>query len=411
MPRKRLRIGLVFGGRSAEHGISRISALNIWRHLDPRKYEVIPIAISRDGCWFLQERGQLPESAKNALPVYRNVPEVFFLSRPGSGLLVSQTRNSQLATRNSKLDVVFPALHGPNGEDGTIQGLLELSGIPYVGCGVLASAVGMDKDAARRLAREAGIPVTPWRMVLWWEPRGSSKFQVPSSKPEIQNSKLGAATLAHRVPGSPRTAQPQDFYRNLGEEVGGDFGWPVFVKPARLGSSVGISKVGAAKGLQGACELAFRYDDKILIEKAVIGAREIECAVLGDSEDLWVATPGEIRPKHEFYSYQAKYLDPDGAEFQIPAGLNADQMNVVQKMARESFLALGAEGLGRVDFLMDPKSGSCYFNEINTMPGFTSISMYPKMMEATGLPLPKLLDRLIELAMKRQKRRSRLRVK
>lgn len=269
-----------------------------------------------------------------------------------------------------KFDVVFPALHGPMGEDGTVQGLLELLDTAYVGCGVLASSVAMDKDVAFRLAAQAGLAVPAYHVLRRYE---WNKF--------VRKADAAAA------------------------EFGRELGFPVFVKPARLGSSVGVSKIKTADAMGEACREAFRYDDKIIIEKG-IDAREIECAVLGDHEDILVSAPGEVIPKHEFYSYEAKYIDPDGAQLKIPAQLTASEAASVREAAKTVFLAFEGEGMARVDFLLDKSSGVFYFGEINTIPGFTSISMYPKMMEASGVPYARLLDRLIELAMKRKGRQS-----
>ncbi|MBI4063000.1 MAG: D-alanine--D-alanine ligase [Elusimicrobia bacterium] len=363
---KKIRVALLFGGRSAEHEISRISALAILRNLDPKKYEVIPIAIERNGRWLLQDAKRLGKSAKEALPVYTNAPEVLLSPKEGSQSLVPV---GSRAKSNYAFDVVIPMLHGPMGEDGTIQGLLELLGVPYVGCGVLSSAVGMDKDVAYRLAHESGITIAAYKVVRRWQWES----------------------------GGPRWRE------NLKQEIGERMNWPVFVKPTRLGSSVGISKVKSAEAFMAACQEALRYDDKIIIQKAV-DAREIECAVLGDSEEVFVAAPGEVIPKHEFYSYEAKYLDPDGAVLKIPADLTPKQAEQVKNLAQRSFLAFDCEGMARVDFLLDRNSSIFYFSEINTIPGFTSISMYPKMMEASGIPYPKLLDRLIALALKRKAR-------
>ena len=331
---RKLRVAVLCGGKSAEHDISLISAKNVLSHLDRKKYDVTRVFIGRDGKW---DHSLLPNGKK------------------------------------APFDVVFPVLHGPFGEDGTVQGLLELADLPYVGCGVLASAVGMDKEISYRLASAAGIPVPPFVIAL------RSRWKQRPAK--------------------------------VRSDVAG-LGFPVFVKPARLGSSVGISKVKTAAGLARAMEVAFLYDDKVIVEKG-INAREIECAVLGDADHAEVSIPGEVVTslKHDFYSYSAKYLDPEGAALKIPAPLSRAQAEKVRDLAVRAFKTLDCHGLTRVDFLMDKKSGRFYFGEVNTLPGFTAHSLYPKLWEASGLKLPKLLDRLIALAQSRHQRRSALRVK
>jgi D-alanine-D-alanine ligase len=276
------------------------------------------------------------------------------------------------AASNTAIDVVFPVMHGPLCEDGTIQGLLELADVPYVGSGVLASAVGMDKDVAKRLVRDAGLPIVPYLTIkdVSWK---------------------------------------KDFDA-LSEKAFKTIGLPLFVKPANLGSSVGVHKVKQREELRSALEDAFRYDTKILIEKA-INAREIEFAVLENSDPSaipLVSQPGEIVPRHEFYSYEAKYLDDKGAELLIPAKLDSSQIARGQQIAREVFTILECEGMARVDFFVDRNTGDFYFNEVNTLPGFTSISMYPKMWEASGIPYDELLNRLIDLAMARHRRKRKL---
>ncbi len=370
---RKLRVAVLFGGRSAEHEISRISALAVLRNLDPKKYEVVPIAIERDGRWLLQDKTKLLANAKDALPVYKNTPEVLFSQKVNNQSLVvlnSSAQKRKNAKTQKRFDVVFPVLHGPMGEDGTIQGFLELAGIPYVGSGVLASAVGMDKEVALRLVSQAGVLVPPYKVFRQWQ---------------WKNKKV------------------------IKEEVAHDLSWPVFVKPARLGSSVGVSKVKSDSDFFKACEAAFGYDDKIIIEKA-ISAREIECALLGDSETLVASIPGEIIPsaKHEFYSYEAKYLDPDGAALKIPADLDPALTRQTRDLAKKCFLVLECEGMARIDFFLEKGTDLLYFSEVNTIPGFTSISMYPKMMEASGVSYPKLLDKLIQLAIKRAKAKKSL---
>jgi D-alanine-D-alanine ligase len=320
MPKK-IRVGILFGGKSVEHEISLLSASNVIAALDRKKYTPVLLKIDKRGRW-------------------QTKPEVFF----------------------RKVDVVFPILHGPLGEDGTVQGLLKLAGVPFVGASVLGSAVGMDKDVMKRLLREAGIPV--------------AKF----------------ITLRKGEPCSYREA-----VKLLDS--------PLFVKPANTGSSVGISKVKRAKDFKAAVQQAFTYDTKVIIEESIVG-REIECAVLGNHKPI-ASIPGEVIPTHEFYSYEAKYLDEQGARIEVPAKLTQGQVTAVRKLSIEAFQVLECSGLGRVDFFLTER-GELYVNEINTIPGFTSISMYPKLFEATGIPYAELIDRLIMLALERFDEEGRL---
>lgn len=360
----KLRVLVLFGGKSAEHEISLISAANVLRHLDPKRYEAVPVFIDRRGRWLLQDRARLLRG-QEATPATGDSREVL----PSMEHSLVPLR----AGPGRAVDVVFPVLHGPFGEDGTVQGLLELADLPYVGCGVLASAVGMDKEVSYRLAAHAGIPVPPYVTVL---------------RSEWTRAAKAASGRAARL------------------------GYPVFVKPARLGSSVGISKVEKSAELARAMEVAFLYDDKVIVEKG-IQAREIECAALGTPEDVKVSVPGEVitGAQHDFYSYSAKYLDPEGAALKVPAPLSRGQTRKVRDLAARAFKALDCYGLTRVDFLMDKRSGRFYFGEINTLPGFTPHSLYPRLWEASGLPFPKLLDELIRLAQDRHRRRRSLRVK
>lgn len=356
----KLRVGILFGGRSGEHEVSLVSAASVIEALDPEKYEIIPIGITRSGRWLAGpgayeavmedgntrldlERYILPEAGKNEL----TAPRPFVKPLP--------------------VDVIFPVLHGPFGEDGTIQGVLELADIPYVGAGVLGSAVGMDKDVHKRLLRDAGIPVVPFLAVR----AGSAEKNIASVLASIEDS----------------------------------IGFPCFVKPANLGSSVGISKVRTRDGLKPALGHAFEFDAKIIIEKAVPDAREIECAVLG-SENPLPSIPGEVIASNEFYDYDAKYVDGK-SELKIPAPLDDDTTQHVRGLAVDVFTCLECEGMARVDFLLG--DGDVFVNEINTIPGFTSISMYPKLFEATGISYPELIDRLIQLAISRAERRRKLR--
>jgi D-alanine-D-alanine ligase len=369
---KKIRVAVLYGGRSGEHEISLQSAASVIRHLDPDRFEIVPISVDKTGRWRLNDVS-LIEAAKGAkaLPIYKDAPDVVLPpnSLQGGANLLPLTAGS---TAPRVIDVVFPVMHGPLCEDGTIQGLLELADLPYVGNGVLASAVGMDKDVAKRLARDAGIPIVPY---------------IALKKEKWAREK---ATIASRV-----------------EK---ELGLPVFVKPANMGSSVGVHKVKETGVLQGAIQDAFRYDTKILVEKA-IAAREIECAALespDEGEAPMISIAGEIVPSHEFYSYEAKYLDENGAALLIPAKLSAAEMAQVQKIAAQAFTTLECEGMARVDFFLDKNSGQFYFNEVNTIPGFTSISMYPKMWEASGIKYSELLSRLIDLAIARHARKKAL---
>ena len=359
-PMKKLRVGILFGGRSGEHEVSLTSATSVIAAMDPDKYEVVPIGITQKGCWLLGS------SSEKLLPgVLAHGKPVTVTTEPGRQGLMPLETNS---TSPEKLDVVFPVLHGTFGEDGTVQGLLELAGLPYVGAGVLGSAVGMDKDVMKRLFREAKLPAIPW---------------VALRRGEWQS-------------------QPEKFRRLIEKK----FRYPVFVKPANLGSSVGISKVHNRKELGPAIELACSYDSKVLVERAIRG-REIECSVLGNDKPE-ASVPGEVIPVNEFYDYEAKYVK-EGSELVIPAKLNARKTREVQQLALRAFQAAECAGMARVDFLLDRRTEKLFVNEINTIPGFTPISMYPKLWEASGLPYPKLVDRLIELALERQREKDRTR--
>jgi D-alanine-D-alanine ligase len=386
---KILRVGILFGGRSGEHEVSLLSAASVLSAIDKEKYEVVPIGITKDGRWLTAEHAENllqgkpiheprqlragdPE-ATAAAAVLAQGESVVFPPEPvhrQSGLVPFQTE-AALARRASdraiNVDVIFPVLHGTFGEDGTIQGLLELADIPYVGAGVLGSAAGMDKDIMKSLFLAAGIPIV-------------KHFTILRSAWEKQPEKI----------------------RKLVENK---LKYPVFVKPANLGSSVGISKARDRKELGPAMEEAAKFDRKIVIEQGVGGkmkkAREIECSVLGN-DDPAASVPGEIVPGKEFYDYTAKYVD-EGSTLIIPAKLNKAETKQVQELAVRAFKAVDCSGLARVDFLMDPNSRKIYLNEINTMPGFTSISMYPKLWAASGLAYADLIDRLIQLGLERHK--------
>ena len=384
---EKLRVGILFGGRSGEHEVSLLSAASVLNAIDKEKYDVVPIGITKEGRWLTAEHaenllaGKLqieprnlragdPDMTEPAAVLHRGEAAVFPPEpvHRDKGLVPFQADASPLrraSDRAINVDVIFPVLHGTFGEDGTIQGLLELADIPYVGAGVLGSAAGMDKDIMKSLFIAAGIPIVKHVTILRsaWE-RDSKKIE------KLVSSKLK---------------------------------YPVFVKPANLGSSVGISKAHDRHELDSAIEEAARFDRKIVIEEGVGGkkekAREIECSVLGNDE-AQASIPGEIVPIKEFYDYNAKYLD-EGSKLIIPAKLTKTQTRKVQEMAVQAFKAVDGSGLARVDFLMDPKPGKIYLNEINTMPGFTSISMYPKLWAASGLAYSDLIDRLIQLAMER----------
>lgn len=366
---KKIRVMVLYGGRSGEHEISLRSAASVIRFLDPQRYEVLPIAIDKQGKWLLNDISLIEKSAE-VLPVYKDAPTVLLPPNPGSAERGLIQLGSQKKTEG--IDVVFPVMHGPLCEDGTIQGLLELADVPYVGCGVLSSAVGMDKDIAKRLIRDSGLPIVPYvgfKRDAW-----------------VKNSE------------------------KIKRQIFKELQFPVFVKPANLGSSVGIHKVKQPDQLEAAIEDALKYDLKIVVEQG-ISAREIELAVLEniqDGEFPLVSTPGEIRPKHEFYSYDAKYIDVDGAELLLPAPLEPAQVQEARQLAQKAFEALDCEGMARVDLFLDKQTGKFYFNEVNTIPGFTSISMYPKMWEYSGISYTDLLDRLIQLAIARHERKAKL---
>lgn len=349
----KLRVGLVFGGRSVEHEVSLSSASSVLGALDPSRYEVALIAIAPDGRWHL---------GTPALPLAAAVEgtEVSLPAAPSDHTLVSLGGAGEGGSLD--LDVVFPIVHGRGGEDGSLQGLLELAGVAYVGSGVLGSALQMDKEVAKRLLAAAGLPVVEWACV------------------------------------HSRDLQRDD--RDATERVLHEIGLPLFVKPANQGSSVGISRADERAQLLPALRDAARYDTKILVERAV-DAREIEVALLGN-DPIEASVPGEIRTRRRFYDYEAKYLDED-TELLVPAPLDDAQTRHVQRLAVEAVQALEGAGLARVDFLMDRHSGQFYVNEVNSIPGFTENSMFPRLWEASGVPYPALLDRLIELALERHR--------
>ena len=359
--KKRLTVALLFGGKSAEHEISLISARNIVAAMDKNKYNIVAIGIDKQGCWHLDEGAKLllgGERARVEFPDAKNATAIM----PGKSATPVVRQRGALGLTG--IDVVFPILHGPFGEDGTVQGLLKLANLPFVGAGVLGSAVGMDKDVMKRLLRDAGIAI--------------GKFVAFERSDKISFAKVKRA-----------------------------LGMPIFVKPANLGSSVGISKVTKPSQFSAAVREAFRYDNKIVIEEFIAG-REIECSVLGNDHPI-ASLPGEIIVNHDFYSYDAKYLDAHGSRLEIPAKLPAKVIKQIRQTAIQVYKALCCEGMGRIDFFIQ-KNGRVLVNEINTIPGFTKISMYPKMWEATGISYTKLIDRLIGLALERFRREQRLKV-
>ena len=370
----KLRVGVIYGGRSGEHEVSLASAAAVFRNLDPQRYDAVPIKIEKDGRWTLPARPPTIVKAADVIAgqieAAGDAPETHLVAHPGGDTLLSLNRGAGgAAPRGMMLDVVFPVLHGPYGEDGTVQGLLELANVPYVGAGVLASAVGMDKAAMKLVFAARGLPVCDY---------------VVLTKREWQRDERGSMrAIVDRL------------------------GFPVFVKPANLGSSVGISKARHATELRAAIELAAGFDRKVVVEAAVPNAREIEVAVLGN-DDPEASVPGEVIPSRDFYDYQAKYIDDD-SKVVIPAPLPEAQSAEIRRLAIEAFKAIDGSGLARVDFLLSRDSGLLYLNELNTLPGFTTISMYAKMWAATGVDYPTLLDRLIQLALERHADKQLLR--
>jgi D-alanine-D-alanine ligase len=370
-PAARQRVGLLFGGRSAEHDVSRLSAANILRALDPNRYDVIPIGIGRDGRWRLCDRGNGAGTGAPALEIPEAAPEIALIPGGGGEIVLLDAASAARPARLG-VDLVLPVLHGPNGEDGTVQGALELAGIPFVGSGVLGSAAAMDKDFSKRLLREGGIPIVPFLAITSRSPTGY----------EAAAEALGSGEL--------------------------------FVKPANMGSSVGVSRVRSAEEYARASAHAFRYDEKLLVERSVAGAREIECSVLEyPSGELRASPPGEIVPAaaHGFYTYDAKYIDPNGARLRAPAELPPALAERIGALALASFRTLGCEGLARVDFFLESRRAAqhleeIFVNEVNTLPGFTAISMYPKLWEAAGLSQEALMDVLIAHALARHARRA-----
>jgi D-alanine-D-alanine ligase len=364
---KKLRVGVIYGGRSGEHEVSVASAAAVFQNLDPERYLPIAILIDKEGRWALPARPPAISIAADVIHAGRKgisepSREAHLVAQPGGDTLLTVDRREQGAVVSGLgLDVVFPVLHGPYGEDGTVQGLLELANVPYVGAGVLASAVGMDKAAMKKAFAADHLPICDYEVVLTREWRRDERAVMTT--------------------------------------IGTRLGFPVFVKPANLGSSVGISKARHATELRDAMNLAAQFDRKIVVEAAVPKAREIECSVIGNDEPE-ASVPGEVVPSREFYDYEAKYLDA-GSQLLIPAPISKSQTEKVRELALAAFRAIDGAGMARVDFLMAGETGMIYLNEVNTIPGFTTIGMYSKMWAASGLPFPALLDRLIGLALER----------
>ena len=357
------RVAILFGGKSAEHEVSLQSAKNVIEAIDKDKYEVVLIGINKDGQWYLNDQSQFLLAAKDPKLIKLNK-----VDQDQKVALVSADKGQQLVSLADgqpagPIDVVFPVLHGPFGEDGTVQGLLKLANVPFVGASVLGSAVGMDKDIMKRLLRDANLPIADF--LVFNKSKNNINFD------GVQN-KLGC---------------------------------PFFIKPANLGSSVGISKVKGKEEFKKALDEAWQFDNKIIVEENIKG-REIECSVLGNEQPK-ASLPGEVIPKHDFYSYDAKYIDENGAALEIPAKLSNDGIKKIQELAVKSFKVLNCEGMARADFFLKD-NGEVIVNEINTIPGFTKISMYPKLWEASGISYTELIDQLIQLAIDRYHKEQKL---
>jgi D-alanine-D-alanine ligase len=365
---RKVRVGVIFGGRSGEHEVSLASARSVMDAMDKQKYEIVPIGITHEGRWIASGD---PMKALEAGDVDASQPAAL-LGDPSQHSLMrlQDTERAIEATRLAELDVIFPVLHGPYGEDGTVQGLLELAGIPYVGAGVTSSALGMDKAIFKDVCRAHGLPIVDYL---------AFKRKEWDADPE-----------------------------GVMDQVEQRLGYPLFTKPANLGSSVGISKCHDRDGLARGLAEAARYDRKLLVEVAVPGAREIEVSVLGNDDPI-ASLPGEVIPSREFYSYEAKYIDrgEDASRLLIPAPLSPEQTALVRDLAVRAYRAIDCAGMARADFLLSGQAGALYVNELNTIPGFTAISMYPKLWEATGILYAELIDRLIGLALERYQDKER----
>jgi len=374
VPGEKIIVGILYGGRSSEHEVSLRSAASVFKRLDRKRFEPRTIYIDKQGTFhWANVPESFAQSGESSLPQAVMTPEVVLLPRPhkdsrGRPKAVFTYLDVAHAGKMEMVDVLIPMLHGKNCEDGTLQGLFESAEVAYTGSGVIGSAIGMDKEVAKRLAEHADIPVVPYRVARSWD-----------------------------------SIQKRELLRN---EVQNAFGFPVFVKAAREGSSVGVYKVKTREEFLPKLEEAFRYDNKVLIEKAIT-AREIEFSVLQNPDRSlkpFVSTPAEIIPTHEFYTYDAKYNDEAGAGFKIPAEITPEQYQKMTQMVEKIFVTLELEGYARVDLFLDRDSGAFYMNEVNTLPGFTSISMFPKLFEVSGIPYTELLTKLIELALLRNKR-------
>jgi D-alanine-D-alanine ligase len=362
MGERKLRVGVVFGGRSGEHEVSLASATSVLSALDEAKYEIVPIGIAPDGRWISSMKALAMLKAKETL---EDEPERFLVPEPNRQALISA---GDRVEHSVPLDVVIPLVHGTFGEDGSLQGLLELADIPYVGAGVLGSALGMDKIVQKQVLAQASFPVVKYRWFL--------------------------------------TSAFREDRRKVIRDCEAHLRYPMFVKPANTGSSVGISKAHTRKELQEGLTVAAEYDRRLIVEQGIPSAREIECAVLGNEEPL-ASVLGEIVPSNEFYDYEAKYVDGKSAAI-IPASLPAPLAREIRAMAVAAFRTIDCAGMARVDFFVGRRTGRVVLNELNTIPGFTSISMYPKLWEASGVPYGELLDRLIALALERHRQKSSL---
>jgi D-alanine-D-alanine ligase len=369
----KLRVGVIFGGRSGEHEVSIASAASVLNALNAEKYEVVPIGITHEGHWLagVDPQPLLSGARMEDALTSGQATAVAMTGDPTSrGLVPVESPDDDPESGGQHpqrpLDIVIPVLHGTYGEDGTMQGLLEMAGVPYAGCGVLGAALGMDKDTAKMVFRAAGLPIVDWLTIRRVE------FE--------RDPDAVCARIGERFPGA------------------------VFVKPANMGSSVGVGKAHDATELPGVITQALKYDHKAIVEPAV-NCRELECGVLGNDEPI-ASVVGEVVPSNEFYDYNAKYID-NASRLYIPAEIPTETAESLRQLAVKAFLALGLSGLARVDFFLDKDSGQVFLNEVNTMPGFTQISMYPKLWEASGIPYPQLLDRLIQLGLERHAEKQR----
>lgn len=369
---QKIRVAVLYGGRSGEHEVSLMSATNVIQYLDRSRFDVIPIGIDKQGVWFLGDESKKELSGATPLQLSQDVERMLF-NPDQIGKNVQPVQTSQLLKGNDRIfDVIFPVIHGTLCEDGTVQGLLELADVPYVGCGVLSSSVCMDKDVSKRLVKAAGVPVADY-------------------------------VVFHRGEWDRHPAR-------ICERILDKLSLPLFVKPANTGSSVGVEKVKHAADLAEMIDKAFQYDTKVIVEQA-IDAVELEVSVLESLEygaDPFVSVVGEVRPSHEFYSYEAKYLDANGAELLIPAQIPTEVQEQVRETAKQIFAALECEAMARVDLFLERGTNRIIFNEVNTIPGFTQISMYPKMMAASGVSYPELLTHLVHVAIARHGRKTKL---